>query len=192
MTKLSLSLITTLCLCAVGLTRAEEPSPSAGRSFFADHRAAVPGDVLTVLITETSSATESAHTTTNKSDGITAGLTTPTQMQRQWQASLGASFDGGGQMQRSGQLLARLSVMVERQDERGNLLVHGEQDIELNGEHQRIRLEGAVRPDDIAPDNTVPSWRVMHPKIALVGKGILAHAQSPGLITRILTWLHLE
>jgi flagellar L-ring protein precursor FlgH len=176
---------------AVTVTRAAEESPSAGRSFFADHRAVSPGDVLTVLITEVSSATESARTTTNKNDSANAALTTPAQGQRQWQASLGASFDGGGQMQRSGQLLARLSVVVERTDERGNLLVHGEQDIELNGEHQRIHLEGAVRPDDIAPDNTVPSWRIMHARIALVGKGILGHAQSPGLLTRILQWLHL-
>ncbi len=171
---------------------AVEPSPVAGRSFFADHKAVTAGDTLTVLITESASATETARTSTNKNDNANANLTTPSRGQRQWQAGLGGSFSGGGQLERSGQLLARLSVVVDRSDENGNLVVHGEQDIELNGEHQRIHLEGAVRPDDISSDNTVPSWRIMHAKIALVGKGILAHAQSPGIVTRILQWLHLE
>lgn len=179
-------------MCCVSQPRAGEVSPAAGRSFFADHRALKSGDVLTVLITESSSASESARTSTDKNDAANASLTTPSRGQRQWQVGLGGSFSGGGQIERSGQLLARLSVAVESTDENGNLQVHGEQDIELNGEHQRIRLEGAVRPDDISPDNTVPSWRIMHARIELVGKGLLARNQSPGLLTRILQWLHLE
>lgn len=182
----------TLSTAEVSVAAVPEASPAAGRSFFSDYKAVNPGDVLTVLITEASSATESARTSMDKNDSANAAITSPTSGQRQWQAALGGNYSGGGQVERSGQLLARLSVAVERIDENGNLLVKGEQDIELNGEHQRIRLEGAVRPDDIAPDNTVPSWRVMHARIALVGKGILAHAQSPGILTRILQWLHLE
>lgn len=179
-------------MCAMGAGHAAGVSPVAGRSFFADHKAVAAGDTLTVLITESASATETARTSTNKSDNANVNLTTPSRGQRQWGVGLGGTFSGGGQMERSGQLLAKLSVVVDRRDENGNLIVHGEQDIELNGEHQRIHLEGAVRPDDIAADNTVPSWRIMHAKIALVGKGILAHAQSPGIISRILQWLHLE
>jgi len=171
---------------------ATDVSPAAGRSFFADHKAVAAGDTLTVLITESASATETARTSTNKNDSANATLTTPSRGQRQWQAGLGGSFSGTGQNQRSEQLLAKLSVVVDHSDENGNLVVHGEQDIELNGERQRIHLEGAVRPDDIAPDNTIPSWRIMHAKIALTGKGILSRAQSPGIITRILQWLHLE
>jgi flagellar L-ring protein precursor FlgH len=174
------------------VTQATEPSPVAGRSFFADHKAVVAGDVLTVLITESASATETARTSTDKSDNANANLTNPSRGQRQWGVGLGSTFSGGGQLERSGKLLARLSVVVDRSDASGNLLVHGEQDIELNGEHQRIHLEGAVRPDDVGSDNTVPSWRIMNAKIALVGKGILGRAQSPGIIARILQWLHLE
>ncbi len=174
------------------MAAATDPSPLAGRSFFSDHKAVAAGDTLTVLVTESASATESATTSTNKSDSANATLTTPLTGQRQWQAGLGGSFAGTGQTQRSEQLLARISVVVDRSDPNGNLVVHGEQEIELNGEHQRIRLEGAVRPDDIAPDNTIPSWRVMNAKIALTGKGILSRAQSPGIITRVLQWLHLE
>jgi flagellar L-ring protein FlgH len=179
-------------LAIAGGGQAAEPAPTTvGASFFADHRARSSGDILTVLVTETSSATETARTKTDKSDGLSASLTTPSR-QRQWQVAGGGTFDGGGQIARTGQLLARISVVVDQIDARGELHVHGEQDIDLNGEHQRIHLEGTVRSDDISPDNTVPSWRVSDAKISLIGKGILGRSQSPGLLGRIMHWLHLD
>jgi flagellar L-ring protein precursor FlgH len=197
MTRVKRSATALFTIAALGLSalpsaRATDVSPAAPASFFADHRAMNQGDVLTVLITESSSASESARTTTDKNDSASASLTNPARGQRQWQAGLGGSFSGGGELERTGQLVARISVVVERRDQNGNLVVRGDQDIELNGEHQRIHLEGAVRPDDVGPDNTVPSWRIMNARIALVGKGLLSHAQSPGILTRILQWLHLE
>ena len=174
-----------------GAARAADPPVAVGASFFADHRARVTGDVLTVLVTETSSATETARTQTDKSDGLNASLTTPSR-QRQWGVGASGTFNGGGQVARTGQLLARISVVVDQIDERGELHVHGDQDLDMNGEHQRIHLEGVVRTDDISPDNTVPSWRVSDAKISLIGKGILGRSQSPGLLGRIMHWLHLD
>lgn len=167
------------------------PNPF-GRSFYADHSAHRPGDLLTVLIVEASSASESAQTSTAKKDSLSASLSTPAQVGRQWQGSLSGAFAGTGQIERSGQLVAQLSVVVDRIDGNGNLWVHGEQEIALNGERQTIRLTGMVRPDDIAPDNTVPSWRVSDARIALLGKGVIGNSQSPGLISRILHWLRLQ
>ena len=180
-------------LMASATVRAQNPAAvaSVGASFFADHRAYGPGDVLTVLVTEASSATESARTTTDKKDAFNASLNTPSK-QRQWSVGMGGTFDGGGQIARSGQLLARISVTVYGMDEHGDLHVQGDQDIDLNGEHQRIHLDGMVRSDDVAPDNTVPSWRVGNAKISLIGKGILGHSQKPGLLGRIMHFFHLD
>lgn len=167
--------------------------PSAfGRSFYADHKASRPGDILTVLVVEESSASESAQASTSKSDGLSASLSTPSRMGRQWQGSVGDQFSGGGQIERSGQLVATLSVVVDRVDRNGNLWVRGDQDIKINGDRQRIRLTGMVRPDDIGPDNTVPSWRVSHARLALIGKGSLVGNEKPGLLIRILHWLRLD
>lgn len=169
------------------------PQPDSLRSsFYVDHRARGPGDLLTVLIVEQSSASESAQTSTSKSDGLSASLSTPAHAQRQWQGSLGDQFTGGGQIERSGQLLATLSVVVDSIDSNGNFRVHGEQDVKINGERQRIELTGSVRPDDIGPDNTVPSWRISQAHIALVGKGVLAGNQRPGILIRLLRWLGLD
>jgi flagellar L-ring protein precursor FlgH len=187
----ALTLTTLLMVSAT--VRAQNPAAAAsvGASFFADHRAHGPGDVMTVLVTEASSASESARTTTDKKDSFNAILNTPAR-QRQWNVGMGGTFDGGGQIARTGQLLARISVTVYGIDERGDLHIQGDQDIDLNGEHQRIHLDGVVRSDDVAPDNTVPSWRVGNAKISLIGKGILGHSQKPGLLGRIMHFFHLD
>lgn len=188
----ALVLLAVTALVPGGRAPADDLPNPFGRSFFADHSAHRPGDLLTVLIVEASSASESAQTSTAKTDSVSAALSTPAKMGRQWSGSLSGDFAGAGQIARSGQLVAQLSVVVDRVDGNGNLWVHGEQEIALNGERQTIRLTGMVRPDDIAPDNTVPSWRVSGARIALLGKGVIGGSQSPGLISRILRWLRLE
>ncbi|HEV7610166.1 MAG TPA: flagellar basal body L-ring protein FlgH [Steroidobacteraceae bacterium] len=158
---------------------------AAPNSLFADRRARAPGDVLTVLVSESASVTSNAQTRLAKGESANAHL-----LQRDGEVQLAdAGFDskfaGGGRIERSGTLLARLSVQVDSVDANGNFLVSGEQLIVMNNEKQKIRVSGVVRPDDIAADNTVPSWRVAGTSIQVLGKGILTRKSSPG----VLTWL---
>jgi flagellar L-ring protein precursor FlgH len=170
--------------CAASTANADEPT-SAPRSLFADRRAQSQGDVLTVLVSEVASVSTTARTQLDKGESASASL-----LQRDGEIQLAdvgfdSKFAGGGQMQRSGSLLARLSVRIDAIDANGNFLVSGEQLIVINNEKQRIRVSGIVRPDDISADNTIPSWRVAGTDIQLLGKGILTRKASPG----ILTWL---
>jgi flagellar L-ring protein precursor FlgH len=157
-------------------------------SFFADRRGRDVGDMLTVLITEFSTVEATARTTTGKSESASASLSHSENHLDVAAANLDNNFSGGGQIERTGKLVGKLAVTVSGVDASGNLLVHGEQDILINNERQRIRLDGTVRPEDIGPDNTIPSWRVSGAHIEFTGKGFLAHKQSPGLLTRILSW----
>lgn len=155
------------------------------RSLYADQRAYRAGDILTVIITESTAATATARTRADKEDRVAGEIRQPAETP--WNIELGFSndFSGGGEIQRSGRLLGRLAVLVEGIDEHGNLQIRGEQDIEVNNEKQRIALSGVVRPQDITPDNTVASWRIASANIDFVGKGILARKQSPSLITKL-------
>lgn len=163
----------------------------ATRSLFADRTAYRPGDVLTVLITEVASASTTARTRTDKDESAAARFAEDGLLRRSWDTGIRSDFDGGGDIERSGRLLARLAVVVERVDAQGNLYIRGDQEIHLNNERQRIQLEGSVRVEDIGPDNTVPSWRVSGARIDFVGKGVLARRQRPGLFTRILELFHI-
>jgi flagellar L-ring protein precursor FlgH len=106
-------------------------------------------------------------------------------------ADLSERFDGGGRIQRSGKLVAQLSVSVLEVMPNGDLVVAGEQRIEVNSETQHIRLSGRVRPEDITDANAVLSSRIADAKITYVGDGILGEKQSPGILSRILSWLRL-
>jgi flagellar L-ring protein precursor FlgH len=178
-------LLTALVLFAASVGVAGEPA--ATRSLFADRRAQSPGDVLTVLITEVASVSANAQTRTSKGESASADLLQRDGELQLAEAGFSSRFNGGGQIERSGTLLARLSVRIIAVDANGNFLVEGEQHIVINNEKQRIRVSGIVRPDDITGDNTVPSWRVSGANIELLGKGLLSRKSSPGLLTRLLS-----
>jgi flagellar L-ring protein FlgH len=175
-----------LALTCVALApAAAEDAATAPRSLFADRRAQVPGDVLTVLVSEAASITSSAQTRLAKSESANANLLQRDGEIQLAQAGFDSKFAGGGQLERSGTLLARLTLRIDSIDANGNFHVSGEQLIVMNNEKQRIRVSGIVRPDDVSAENTVPSWRVAGADIQLLGKGILTRKARPG----ILTWL---
>ncbi|MFM1887008.1 MAG: hypothetical protein RL026_2165 [Pseudomonadota bacterium] len=145
------------------------------------------GDTITVNLMETTSATKSASTTTEKSttvdirppvfggrsvDALSAGLES------------GRSFDGSGDSSLSNQLRGQLTVTVAQRLSNGNLVVRGQKWISINQGREFVRLQGIVRPVDIQPDNSIPSYKVADASIAYGGQGALADASAPGLLSR--------
>jgi flagellar L-ring protein FlgH len=161
-----------------------EPTTSY-RSFYSDRQAFKPGDMLTIVIVESAAATSRARTRADKDDSVSASVSRIGALDHGFSIGANNQFSGGGEIQRTGQLLGKLTVIVESIDANGNLRVGGEQTILINNEQQHIAVHGALRPADIAPDNTVPSWRIMDARIEFKGKGILARKQSPGLLAKL-------
>ena len=81
----------------------------------------------------------------------------------------------------------QLTVTVRDIAPNQDLLIAGEQLLEINGEKQAIRLEGRVRQRDITEQNTVLSTRVADAKIGFVGEGVLGDRQKPGWWQRVFT-----
>ncbi len=156
----------------------------------ADRKAFRVGDSLTVLVVENASAAASADTSANKDAGVSGSITSPSAVKPAG-IDISENFKGGGKIQRTGKLLAQLTVNVQSVLPNGDLLIKGDQLIEFNNEKQHISIEGKVRPEDIAPNNTVLSNRVGDARLSYVGKGILGEKQSPGIISRFLSWLGL-
>ncbi|MEM5421259.1 flagellar basal body L-ring protein FlgH [Paraburkholderia ferrariae] len=162
------------------------------RALESDAKARSVGDALTVQIVENSSATSSADTATHrKSDyDATAGkVTDPNSKGGGLQTS--SDFDGGGKTLRSGRLIAQITVVVNKVTPVGDLLVSGDQLLTINGEDQKIHLEGRVRPADVSTANTVPSTRLADARITYVGVGDLADRTRPGWWARLLNWFGL-
>ncbi|HEX7640587.1 MAG TPA: flagellar basal body L-ring protein FlgH [Burkholderiaceae bacterium] len=160
------------------------------RPLASDKRAHLPGDAITIMIYENSSASTTAGTNVqrNTNIGLQASLD---QHSHQAAAGTTSTFDGGGTVQRSDNLLAQITVTVERVAPNGDLWIKGEQVVEINSDKQKIRVEGRIRTLDISDTNTVPSNRIADAKVSYLGDGDLASHQKPGWLSRFFTWAGL-
>ncbi|MBI3900286.1 MAG: flagellar basal body L-ring protein FlgH [Gammaproteobacteria bacterium] len=161
------------------------------RPLSGDQRALRVGDNLTVIVTEFASLTTSARTATDKQADLGVNITGSTSGTKFGTGNVSEDFSGGGKIERSGKLVAQLTVVVQSVEANGDLRVKGEQEIEFNEEKQMLYVEGRVRPQDIQSNNSVLSTRLSDAKIRYTGDGLLAEKQSPGILTRFLGWLHI-
>jgi flagellar L-ring protein precursor FlgH len=101
-------------------------------------------------------------------------------------ASMGnqSTFAGNGAATQSNKLDGSITVTVAKRLSNGNLVVRGQKWIAINSGREFVRLQGVVRPSDIAPDNTVLSWRVADAYISYGGQGTVANATKPGWLYR--------
>ena len=86
--------------------------------------------------------------------------------------------------EQSNKLDGFISVTVAKRLSNGNLLVRGQKWIAINSGREFVRLQGIVRPSDIAPDNSVVSWKVADAYISYGGQGTVANASKPGWLYR--------
>ena len=173
-----------------GATAESLYSEASFRPLTSDQRAYRIGDVLTVLIVENSSATNTADTTTDNRGGVGVSIATTTREERA-AVNVNQDYAGRGRIQRTGRLVAQISVNVVDVLPNGDLQLVGTQMIEVNGEKQNIELMGRVRPGDVTEGNVVLSTRIADARITYVGDGILGEKQRPGVLTRFLNWLRI-
>jgi flagellar L-ring protein FlgH len=150
------------------------------------------GDIVTITLNEATAAKKSATTTTAKNTTNTLpGMTllgspvtvhgTPILSNNINDAS---KFDGEGDSAQSNSLSGYVTCTVVRVLPNGNLLIRGEKQIWINQGSEYVRLEGVIRPIDLAPDNSITSHKVAGARISYGGKGALADANAQGWLSR--------
>jgi flagellar L-ring protein precursor FlgH len=173
-----------------------------GASLFADHRARAVNDIVTIIVVEQSTQSRSASTTTSKNTSRTAslndfpGLALPTRSPKsaanlKLDLSGKASHEGKGEIDRSDKLTAQIPARVVKVLENGNLMIEGRRAVLVNDETQVATISGVVRPQDITGGNTVLSSQIADAEVQIVGTGVLAEAQRPGFLYRMLDWLRI-
>lgn len=158
----------------------------------ADRKAFRVGDVLTVQVLESSTASTTTDTRTRRTNEL-AGVVGKVDDARQYGGTLSVhgAFDGGGATQRSNKLLATISVTVREVLPGGDLRVAGEQDLTVNQERHRVTVGGIVRPQDVSSDNVVVSTRLADAHIQYLGDGDLSDRQRRAWWRRLADWLGL-
>ena len=162
-------------------------SPDGNLSLVSDSRAFRVGDIVTVILQETTQASKSAGTTLAKdaSVGIAApGLLGKTFPKAGVDISAERGFKGDAQSTQQNALSGAITVIVQEVMPNGLLKVAGEKVLTLNQGEEFVRLRGYLRAADIDANNQVSSQRIANARIAYGAQGTLADTNRPGWLTR--------
>ena len=159
------------------------------------------GDVITVLVSETTDARTRASTETEKestleatasSDFLTAsnGLNILKSGELPaWQLEAKNEHDGGGTTQRNNTVSAMVSTRVVEVMAAGNLLIEGHKTLVVNREKTKIQVRGIIRARDVTARNTILSSQIADAEISFDGGGPLWNSQSRGFLTKLLDFI---
>ena len=174
----------------------------AQRNMYTGGRHISVGDVITIFISESTSAVQEAGTQTSGRstieaefddiwDQIAINTSGDEQLRKQQRYGIRGSnrYDGLGQTTRKSSVKAVLSGIVTQILENGNLYVVGEHKVKVNEETETIQISGVVRPQYITEKNTVFSYQIANLEISLKGSGVVADKQTPGFVSRFFGWL---
>ena len=163
-------------------------------SIFADRTASDVGDILTIMIDESTSISTTLSKISNSGGSIGgggigalfgidigSGLAEDIDVTR-----LANNSNGNGTVTNVQSVVSATSVMVVDRLPNGNLIIEGAREQIVSGETQYVIVRGMVRKDDIAPDNTVMSSKIANAQIEFLNKGEIASTQKQGWISKLL------
>ncbi len=153
-----------------------------------DNRAHDVGDIVTVVIFESASATNRVGTRSGKDTSLDGNFSAGG-INETLSFGLGSGYRGIGETERSDRFVASMAAYVEEILPNGDFIIVGTQNLLVNGEKRDIQVRGQVRPIDISSDNTVASSRLANAMINYDGEGFATRGAKPGLLNRIFSFL---
>lgn len=172
---------------------------AGARAFFKDHRAKEIGDILTVSLNFTDSATLDNTTTRTRADTEDTDVTNLMGLESEFTKvlpqgltntsvmSFGSAHDteGTGNITRAETLALSMAAVVTQILPNGNLVIMGRQEMLVNKEIRELMVSGVVRPGDIESDNTIAHTAIAEMRVAYGGRGTLSELQRPRWGTQI-------
>jgi flagellar L-ring protein precursor FlgH len=154
------------------------------RPLFEDRRARHVGDILTITIVETTSATGKSGTTLENtgslavtSPAIAGGLSGSSTVKS------GNKSDASGTNTFSGTLTSTVIEVLSN----GNLRVAGEKQVTIRHSNEYVRFSGVVSPVDISSTNSVPSTKVADVHLEYKGATNLDTSDVTSMFARVFT-----
>ena len=194
---LSLALI----LSANGLLRAASVWPAESAGMVADRKASHTGDILTVVVQESATASSTQNKQSSRKSSVNdavsqfifppavSGLGTHAGQLPSIQLAGQSSNTGGGQVSNSQSVSSQAAVLVTDVLPNGNMVIEGVRLVSFSGETQYVVLHGLVRPDDIASNNTILSSNIAEARVEFVNKGTLVDAEKLGWFSKLYEML---
>eukprot|EP01047_Picozoa_sp_COSAG01_P011791 COSAG01_NODE_519_length_16012_cov_4.344058_19_plen_203_part_00 len=160
------------------------------------------GDMVTIYVSESTSAVQQASTSTGKSSAIGTSLSSNwdklttalgnnrDRRKRDIAISGNDAYRGTGQTERKSSVKAVITAIVTEVLESGNLFVVGEHKVKVNHDIETIRVSGIIRPADITRKNTVFSYQIAKAEVSVSGSGgPVSSKQTPGILGKVVNWI---
>ena len=190
-----------VCFLALGQAQADSLwSKETAVSLYSDHKAKRVGDIITVIVLESNSASRNSSAKTEKKSDINASISNfinanlegkvfPNALGKVQSPKLGTTsqskFEGKGAVNNSGSFNSRFAVRVVDVLPNNNLIIEGVRRTTFSGESQTIILKGTVRPRDVTPLNTVYSYHLADVSIGLKDEGAVSDSLKKGWFSKL-------
>jgi len=170
------------------------PLNGAFTDMSADYKAHRLGDVVTLLVSETTAATSTGDVNNSRAFQANSAITQLPGASSPANPLLGMSssktLKGQGETSTGSKVTATVSASVIAVLPNGSMVVEAERRILINSQHENLIVRGVLRPGDVGPNNTASADALANLEIELKGKGIVSDyigRQNP--IIRGLLWL---
>jgi len=160
----------------------------------ADYKAHRLGDIVTLLVSETTAAKSTGDLNNSRAFQANSGITSVPGIQNPANPLLGMTssktLKGQGETSAGSNVTATVSARVIALLPNGSMIVEAERRIIINSQHEDLIVRGVLRPGDVGPNNSASATALANLEIELKGKGVVSDyigRQNP--IIRGLLWL---
>lgn len=166
---------------------ASQAGPPVRSSWTSDRLAVQVGDIVTILIDESTQASADRNETATREKGRDVGVTLGVGSTRKG-GSLRTNNDSDNRTQggssRRGRFIAEMSTRVAEVGPAGLLRIEGTRKVQIDDHEEEVTVRGWIRPQDLRIDNTVDSWRVADAEILYKSNGSLV--KHEGIWSKLL------
>jgi flagellar L-ring protein FlgH len=161
----------------------------------ADYKAHRLGDIVTLLVSETTAASSTGDVNNSRAFQASSGITSlPGLKANPANPLLGMTssktLKGQGETSTGSSVTATVSAHVIALLPNGSMVVEAERRVVINSQHEDLIVRGVLRPGDVGPNNSASANALANLEIELKGKGVVSDyigRQNP--IIRGLLWL---
>ena len=155
-------------------------------------RAQRVGDVLPIILNESTSTAKTASNKTQRSGS--ANITPPTlggltMTTTPLNASSSGSFNGQGNATQTNAFTGMISVTIAEVRSNGTALVRGEKRMLLAQGKEWIQFSGIVRLADVDASNQIQSGQVADARIEYAGDGTVAQSAREGWLSKFFSYI---
>jgi flagellar L-ring protein precursor FlgH len=175
------------------IINSQNMSQNGFRSLFSDYKAVNLGDAITIIVVESSEASNAAQKSTGRESdigfGLSGGLDATALPKVDLDLGSNNEFKGSGSTKSAGMVRTKLSALIDSVLSNGLIRIKGSRKIVVNDEEQMITIKGFVRTSDISSENTVYSYNISEAEIIFQSDGQIRSVQDPGWLTKVFHWL---